>query len=790
MKIHTGTASVVLAIMMLFQNNAFALEKDDNPNYSSNFINDFNTDDNIVQAGRWSYLKGTNLIENNSIRSMNYLQKGDGTAFNPDEWADNASYGNYTRFFKSDGTWMSDTIPLAAVYTVDKNYANAPLGINIKGSVDACHLIIAKTSDARSDILKGSIDILYEQQDGAHEFDFTVPKNKWNSGDDIIFFIERNTGNEWWVPRFFDVTVKAMNVEQTAIPVMTPELPDIPYGSKVSLASATADTEIYYTLDGSDPAVSDTRILYTEPFTLTDHTDVTACAEKEGMERSYIAKRHYIMDYPIREFLGTNQGTTEEIEGIKWSRLDIGWAWTESERGVYDPENIKDIGDQIMDLRSQGYEPLPVIAYSPMWAVEQNGYSFTHRLTGETYTYGPASEETGWEGTFTIQNKFGEITTSDEYVLTDKYQMRSDAVDDWKRFVGFIVDTFSQAPYNLEYFGIWNEAYPSSGFYMGDIDQYFRDVHNPAAEVVHSKGKKVVFGGWPCCGPMSELIDLLDRNDSWKTIDIYDIHYHPLASMDYLWRAAKERGIETPCIWQTEMGFSSQPYYSSNIFARTLRWALDKGMYEKSDDVSKLMWFAAYSPDDPKAYGYNACMYAGSRLTANGEQIKNFAEMFYSNSIKKYDNFVTSPLLKPEIDEMSSSAEGFLLDDNKAIISMHLVKQNNYSNLMCDVNGNGKTIDLDDGNTYISVDLDGISGDNIKIVRKDCIGNETVLEYTRLENGKIRVYVPTKEEDEKAAEYSAVGSPVRTIYLVVSADNIKDGMLTAPNYPAWTEKGE
>ena len=49
----------------------------------------------------------------------------------------------------------------------------------------------------------------------------------------------------------------------------------------VTITSTIEGASIYYTLDGTDPASSGTRLNYTEPFTITETTTVTACAEDE-----------------------------------------------------------------------------------------------------------------------------------------------------------------------------------------------------------------------------------------------------------------------------------------------------------------------------------------------------------------------------------------------------------------------------------------------------------------------------------------------------------------------------
>ena len=761
----------------------------ENANISSNNIRNFSASKNATAPGEWSYLEASALLENDSIARPAYLTKGNGNQFSTDEYAADINNGNHVWYVKSDGSMASDTKDIAWNYTVDSDFANAKDGLNIKGtlttSVNTVRLIILKTSDRLANELRGRVETLYDVTSDRHSFDFAVPSERWAAGNDIIFLAKKLDGNEWWVPMYSDFTVKALYVKQAEAPALYPEVPGIPYGSAVTLTSETPDASIYYTLDGSDPATSSTRLLYEGPFALADHTDVIACTEKENMERSYNSSKRYVMDYPIRDFLGVCNGSVSQIDGLKWTRFDIDWGWAEVEGpGIYNEEYLAREYQKILDMKAIGYTVLPVIGYSPMWAANKDGYEFVHKLTEEKYVYSPTvlGDDNQYHGVVRGSNKWGDSTWETTYTVNSKTQMREDAVPHWENFIRKVVKDLTAEPYNMEFFEIWNEAYPSSGFYSGDLDQYMQCIHNPAARVMREfENVKMVFGGWPCCGVMSEFVELLDRNDAWQYVDVFDIHYHPLMSMDYIYRMAQERGIENPMVWQSEMGFSSAAYYAPNVFPRTLRWALEKGMYTVNNDLVKLIWFANWSPDDPVAFGYMNSLIAGSRLTVVGEQIKAFAELFYVNKLGSFNNFKTTPYLMPELMEMISSAEGFLLNDNRAVIALHLVKQNSYSNLMSDMNGNGTTLDLDSPDTMITVEMRGISGE-ATIERVDCFGNAETLKYTTQDDGTIIVQVPTKDSDPVTASYNGRGSHVTTVYLTVEAEKIEDGNWTNPNY--------
>lgn len=72
--------------------------------------------------------------------------------------------------------------------------------------------------------------------------------------------------------------------EQVAAPVMTPAGGTLAAGSTISMTCATADAEIRFTTDGSDPSA--TSQLYTSPLVLRADCYVSARAFKEGMQPS------------------------------------------------------------------------------------------------------------------------------------------------------------------------------------------------------------------------------------------------------------------------------------------------------------------------------------------------------------------------------------------------------------------------------------------------------------------------------------------------------------------------
>ncbi len=68
-------------------------------------------------------------------------------------------------------------------------------------------------------------------------------------------------------------------------------------GTTVELVSSTEDAEIWYTLDGTDPTVSTTRILYTGPIEINDETVINAYAIADGYYDSQVVSYHYTIDH-------------------------------------------------------------------------------------------------------------------------------------------------------------------------------------------------------------------------------------------------------------------------------------------------------------------------------------------------------------------------------------------------------------------------------------------------------------------------------------------------------------
>ena len=80
---------------------------------------------------------------------------------------------------------------------------------------------------------------------------------------------------------------------QAATPVAAPAGGAYSAAQTVTLTSATSGATIYYTLDGSDPAASGTRQIYSAPFTVPLDTTLKACATALGYTDSAVLTEVY-----------------------------------------------------------------------------------------------------------------------------------------------------------------------------------------------------------------------------------------------------------------------------------------------------------------------------------------------------------------------------------------------------------------------------------------------------------------------------------------------------------------
>jgi len=475
------------------------------------------------------------------------------------------------------------------------------------------------------------------------------------------------------------------------------------------------------------------------------------------------------------EFSGVNQGSPDgPLAGsaLGWDRPDIGWSEVEPTQGDWRSDVLDKWGKSVLAYQAAGMHEIITLGYN-------TGWSYDH--SGSTYEYGnrrwvmrPRSDGKFDYASYTKQpdNSWKQDGSGEVISGNSDFPLAKEHIQDWENYVRRVVTFFHKPPYNVEYFQIWNEAHPDSGFWNGNLDDYITRVHLPAAAIIHELGAKVVYGGWPCCAPLEEYTALLDKHQAWSSVDVFDVHYFPVSAYDYLRKAAIQRGIRNPSIWQSELGFTTDPTYISNTYPRILSWGLASGWTKPNQ--YKAFYFANWSPDDPKAFGYGSCLMSGSKLSAHGQSLQTLASLLGGGVLKLQPGVSSMPALKAETDERLSSMEAFRIG-NRAVVAIHL-SENNSAKIMVDPNGGHDMIYLGPGShESIQVHLPFARSAIEAIERVDITGLRTDLAASAFASGdsQTQVSVPARDTSGSDAyswqgEDGGVAAHVRTFYVAVT----------------------
>ncbi|MDX6291894.1 MAG: hypothetical protein QOH50_969 [Kribbellaceae bacterium] len=698
-------------------------------NPTTNNVTDYRLDTNVVAPGRWSYL---NLY---TPDTPSLLVKGGTGAFAADEWAADLTKPEHAWYVKADGSIGTDDRPIAEAYSVSDAQDGKTLHIKGTFTSPGGRFRILQTTDGDSSKVLGPYTSLFDYTGVAASFDLTV---KAALGQDLLFVSDKVS--TWWVAGKLGATITTENAPTTAAVSASPDAGSVKAGTPVTLTSATNNACISYTTDGSDPLTSATKATYTAPIAITADTDLKAVAVADNYAPSAVADLTYVLSEPFRAFAGENQGALSGlVANIQWDRMDVDWNTIEPSKGTINQAALDEYKRQFTEAKSHGITILPVLGYTAGWAANRTGYSYT--LHDQTFEYGPVTAENGDKLTRQLVTKdaTGKVLST-ETVQTSAGRTPPASSADWTSYVNTVIAALK--PLGITYYQVWNEAYPTSGFWTGGMDQYMQLIHLPAVKVIHDAGAKVVYGGWICGAPLSEYVALLDKYDAWKGIDVFDMHYMPVGAMDTLYQTAKERGVANPAVWQTELGFTTQDKFIADVYPRVFHWALSKG--GTNLDQFKLIYFAAWSPNDPAAFGYNRTLIGGSDLTPKGKTLTTLANLLRGSKAKTYDAFTTSPGLKPDLNENLSTANGFLLDDRRIVLAIDLKRQND-ANIFQDAT-TGDTLHLDFGNPMMTITLKNVSSVK-KLERVDLYGNRIPLTWKSLGGGRVQVQVPIIDAD-------------------------------------------
>ena len=98
------------------------------------------------------------------------------------------------------------------------------------------------------------------------------------------------------------VVMAAASGGAVAAPTFSPEPGTYTTAQSVTISSATPDATIYYTTDGTDPAINGTA--YTGPVSISEITTLRAIAVKENKVNSYLTSGVYVIQLPVATIAG------------------------------------------------------------------------------------------------------------------------------------------------------------------------------------------------------------------------------------------------------------------------------------------------------------------------------------------------------------------------------------------------------------------------------------------------------------------------------------------------------
>lgn len=298
-------------------------------------------------------------------------------------------------------------------------------------------------------------------------------------------------------------------------------------------------------------------------------------------------------DY-VRQFFGAvHMGPDEmpwaETLGAAWSRNGISWPNHEPEPGRYDFAAADSL---VQAARRRSVRLMPVLSNVPPWA------------------------STAPEGTPNAKHHpFGE-----------------EHVDRWRAYVDSVVSRYP----DVEYFEVWNE--PNIDWFLATDRNhrlYVERILEPAAEVIHAHGRKVVAPSYTLEWPkdrwppserparsqrnLADAIEDVDRwlgyRDAWRHIDVLSVHYSKgdarpegVPSGDVLmpfYDHVYENWIEPgrlEGVWNTEEGLTATEAGTAGFVALEPWERPPYGQWVARYTLPLLHWAIRHGWDEPQQY--------------------------------------------------------------------------------------------------------------------------------------------------------------------------------------------
>lgn len=309
-------------------------------------------------------------------------------------------------------------------------------------------------------------------------------------------------------------------------------------------------------------------------------------------------------------------GLSKEL-GIGWVREGFYWENIEPQKGKWEFEGTDSLVEQ---AQAQGLEVLPLLGYTAPWSA-----------------------------------------STDQEIFSPPQRTA-----DWKEYVERIVARYSAPPFNLRYFQIWNEPTRQAKFWYGSDTEFVDTIYLPAAQIIRRHKCYVVFGGWPASNSLQEFDRVLEYHDAWRWTDFLDIHYEALLEWQYLYdrwvKSGKCKGV-----WETELGFTSNPDFIPENYLSMLHWSLTAGW--QNPNAYKLFWFAAWGSG---ADGPNCLTQTNAKgnavLSDQGKRLAVLSQLFDAGPLSVFSDFRVTPL------PPNSSALGFKCG-RRIVIALFLDKK-------------------------------------------------------------------------------------------------------------------